>query len=79
MDALWAWQAAEVSSRFELNQSPEQAAKRRAALQRCRELDAQIAGLRNKARKEKQLARQVAANIEIKALLAERQQVVGNI
>lgn len=79
LDVLWAWQAAEVSSRFELSQSPEQAAKRRADLQRCRELDAQIAGLRNKARKEKQLARQVAVNIEIKALLAERQQVAANV
>lgn len=79
IDTLWAWQAAEVSSRFQISQSPEQAAERRAALRRCRELDAQIANLRNKARKEKQMARQVAANIEIKALLAERQQIVSHI
>lgn len=79
IDTLWAWQAAEVSNRFEISQSPEQAAERRAALRRCRELDAQIANLRNKARKEKQMARQIAANIEIKALLAERQQIVSHI
>lgn len=79
MDTLSAWQAAQVSGRFALSQSTDHAAERRAALQRCRELDARIASLRSAASKEKQLARQVAANLEIKALLVERQRVAANI
>ncbi|HEX7635769.1 MAG TPA: DUF4391 domain-containing protein [Noviherbaspirillum sp.] len=79
MDTLSAWQAAAVTGRFVPSQSPAQAAERRAALHRCRELDAQIASLRLAAGKEKQMARQVAANLEIKALLAERQQVAASL
>ena len=73
MDTLSAWQAAAVTGRFEASATPQQAADRRAALRRCRELDAQIASLRSMANKEKQMARQVAANMEIGALLAARE------
>ncbi len=79
MDTLSAWQAAKVSGRFALSQSTVHATERRAALQRCRELDAKIASLRSAASKEKQMARQVAANLEIKALLAERQQAANSL
>jgi hypothetical protein len=79
VDVLCAWQAAAVTGRFVLSQSPEQAAERRAALRRCRELDGQIASVRSVASKEKQMARLVAANLEIKALLAERQRVVKKV
>lgn len=79
IDTLSAWQAANVSGRFALSQSTAHAAERRAALQRCRELDARIDSLRSAASKEKQLARQVAANLKIKALLAERQHVATNV
>lgn len=79
MDTLAAWQAAAVSGRFALSESPAQATERRAALHRCRELDAQIASLRSAASKEKQVARQVAVNLEIKALLAERQRVAAHV
>jgi hypothetical protein len=48
-------------------------------LQSCRELDAKITSLRSTASKEKQMARQVAANLEIKTLLAERQWVAANV
>ena len=76
MDTLSAWQAAAVTGRFECV-SPQQATARRAALRRCHELDAQISSLRAAASKEKQMARQVAANLEIKALMAERQQAAN--
>ncbi|AGX88297.1 DUF4391 domain-containing protein [Candidatus Symbiobacter mobilis] len=79
MDTVSAWQAAAVSGRFALSESPAQATERRAALHRCRELDAQIASLRSAASKEKQVARQVAVNLEIKALLADRQRIAANV
>lgn len=78
MDTLSAWQAAAVTGRFECV-SPQQAMARRAALRRCHELDAQISSLRAAASKEKQMARQVAANLEIKALMAERQQAANSL
>lgn len=78
MDTLSAWHAAAVTGRFECV-SPEQAAARRAALRRCHELDARISSLRAAASKEKQIARQVAANLEIRALMAERQQAANSL
>ena len=78
MDTLSAWQAAAVTGRFECV-SPQQATARRAALRRCHELDVQISSLRTAASKEKQMARQVAANLEIKALMAERQQAANSL
>ena len=78
MDTLSAWQAAAVTGRFECV-SPQQAMARRATLRRCHELDAQIRSLRAAASKEKQMARQVAANLEIKALMAERQQAANSL
>lgn len=78
MDTLSAWQAAAVIGRFECV-SPQQATARRAALRRYHELDAQISSLRAAAGKEKQIARQVAANLEIKALMAERQRAANNL
>ena len=78
MDTLSAWQAAAVTGHFECV-SPQQATARRAALRRCHELDAQISSLRVAASKEKQMARQVAANLEIKALMAERLQAVNSL
>ena len=78
MDTLSAWQAAAVTGRFECV-SPQQATVRRAALRRCQELDARISSLRAAASKERQMARQVAVNLEIKALMAERQQAVNSL
>ncbi len=78
MDTLSAWQAAAVTGRFECV-SPQQATARRAALHRCHELDAKISSLRAAASKEKQMARQVAVNLEIKALMAERQQAANSL
>lgn len=79
MDTLSAWQAAAVTGHFEVSTSPEQAVARRAALRRCRELDLQIASLRSAANKEHQMARQVALNLEMKVLLAERRQTAASL
>ncbi|WP_291518015.1 DUF4391 domain-containing protein [Acidovorax sp.] len=78
MDTLSAWQAAAVTGRFECV-SPQQAAVRRSALRRCHELDARISSLRAAASKEKQMARQVSVNLEINALMAERQQAANSL
>jgi len=76
LDTLTALQAAAVTGRFAKSENAEQASARRAALHRCREIDADVVRLRLAAGKEKQMARQVAINMEIKALLAVRQLVV---
>ncbi len=78
-DTLSAWQATELTGQFKPSESPAQAAERRAALRTCQDLDARISTARIAASKEKQLARQVAANLEIKALLAERQRVAQSL
>ncbi|WP_082517661.1 DUF4391 domain-containing protein [Variovorax sp. Root318D1] len=58
---------------------PQRAAERRVPLQVCRGLDAQIAGLRSAVSREKQMAHQVALNLEIKALLASRRRAVASL
>lgn len=72
-DTLAAFQAAQVTGVFTQSQTDEQAAARRASLLACRELEQQITALRTAAAKEKQLARQVALNLEIKQLQAKQQ------
>ena len=79
IDKLLALEAAQFTGNFQPSTSREQAATRHLALQQCRELDARIAGLRSTASKEKQLARQVAINLEIKDLTAQRAQSTGNL
>lgn len=79
MDCLTALHAAQYTGTFTENETPAHAVIRRSGLHRCRELDVRIASLRTAASKEKQMARQVAVNLEIKALLAERQQVASSL
>jgi hypothetical protein len=57
----------------------ERAAAQRLTLQRCIDLDSQIAQLRGAAVKEKQLPRQVMLNLEIKRLVAERAELVARL
>lgn len=71
-DTLVAFQAAQITGVFTQSQTDEQAAARRASLLACRELEQQITALRTAAAKEKQLARQVALNLEIKQLQAKQ-------
>ncbi|MDM0055606.1 DUF4391 domain-containing protein [Variovorax fucosicus] len=77
MDCLTALQASQYTGTFTADETPAQAATRRAALHRCQELDLRIASLRNTATKEKQMARLVALNLEINGLMAERHHVAS--
>ncbi len=79
LDTLTALQAAAITGRFVKSENVQQASARRAALHRCREIDDEMARLRLAAAKEKQMARQVAVNMEIKALLAERERAATNL
>jgi Domain of unknown function (DUF4391) len=79
IDTTTALQAAGITGRFVASTSPEEAAARRSALQRCREIDNQVANLRLGAAKEKQIARQVAINLDIKRLEQERASAVSRL
>lgn len=79
LDTLLASQAAQITGAFTQSQTDEQAIARRASLLACRELEQQITTLRAAAAKERQLARQVALNLEIKQLQAMQQQAVSNL
>jgi hypothetical protein len=73
IDTLLALRAARVTGTFAVAASAEHAAARRDALRECTRLDAEIARVRAAAAKEKQMARQVELNLELKrveALLA---------
>lgn len=74
LDTLAAYQAAQITGVFAHSKTDVQAAARHASLLACRELEQQIATLRTAAAKEKQLARQVALNLEIKQLQAKQRQ-----
>lgn len=74
LDTLTAFQAAQISGAFTQSQTLDQAEARRASLRECRELEQQIAILRSTAAKEKQLARQVELNLEIKQLQNRQRQ-----
>lgn len=79
LDTLLAFQAAQITGAFTQSQTDEQAAARRASLLTCQELEQQIAALRTAASKEKQLARQVALNLEIKQLQTKQHQSASNL
>jgi uncharacterized membrane protein len=79
LDTLTAYQASLITGMFTQSQTDEQAAARRASLLACRELEQQIASLRAAAGKEKQLARQVAMNLEIKQLQTKQQQASAQL
>ena len=70
IDTLLALQAARVTGAFAVAANAEQAALRRDALQECARLDAEIARLRAAAAKEKQMARRVDLNLELKRVEA---------
>lgn len=71
MDAVVALLAAQVTGVFAMAESPEHAAARRSALAECARLEAQMAGLRAAAAKERQISRQVELNLELKRVQAE--------
>ena len=71
IDTLVALQASQLTGTFTQAATKEAAIARRGAVQKCRGLELQIASLRNAAEKEKQMARLVELNLEIKGLEVE--------
>jgi hypothetical protein len=71
IDTLLAFQAARKTGRFTLCDSPGAAASRRDALTACARLETEIARLRAAGAREKQMARHVALNLELKRREAE--------
>lgn len=70
MDTLLALNAARVTGVFALPADADRAAARREALRECVRLEGEIARLRAAAAKEKQMARQVELNLELKRMEA---------
>lgn len=68
IDTLVALQASQLTGSFTLATTKEAAIARREAVRNCRELEMKITILRNAAEKEKQMARRVELNLEIKGL-----------
>jgi hypothetical protein len=66
IDAVLAAEAARITGAFVTVDSPERAAERREALRICSSLEATMASLRSAAAKERQMARQVEINLELK-------------
>lgn len=72
VDVLLALEAARRTGRFEMFDVAERCAARREALRDCARLEAEIVRLRTAAAKEKQMARQVELNLELKRAEAIR-------
>ena len=70
LDLLIALQAARLTGVFALAESPQRAAARSDALRACALLEAESARLRAAAAKERQVARQVELNLELKRVEA---------
>ncbi len=79
IDTLTAWQVRSITGCFVVSSTAAHAAERRAALHRCQEIDDEVSRLRLVAKKEKQMARQVTINLNIQALLAEREQAAASL
>ena len=77
MDTVTALQSAFVAGVFAVPSSGERAAERHQALQEVKRLRVEIARLKAVAMKEKQMARQVELNLEIKRLEREETQQLG--
>lgn len=75
MDCVQALQAAQWTGNYRITATPEQAVARRQALADCERLEDEISRLRAQGAKERQMARQVEINLQLKALLAERQRI----
>jgi hypothetical protein len=71
MDSVVALLAAQLTGTFTVASSPEMAAARRTALAECGRLEAQMVSLRATAAKERQVARQVELNLELRRTQAE--------
>lgn len=72
MNVMYAAHAARVTGTFGMAATPQSARARRDALQECARLSAEIARLRTAALKERQLARQVDLNLQLKRAEQQR-------
>jgi hypothetical protein len=79
IDTLSALQAARVTGTFAVAGNAEQAAARRNALQEFSRLDAEVIRLRATAAKEKQMARRVELNLELKRVEAAQAAARANL
>lgn len=79
IDTVVALQASQINGTFSQDISKEAAIARRDAVQKCWDLEAKIASLRNIAAKEKQMARRVELNLEIKGLEVKFTEVKGKL
>jgi len=70
IDTLQTLQAARITGTFEASANPERTALRRAALQECARLNLEITRLRAAAAKERQMAKRVDLNLELKRVEA---------
>lgn len=79
IDTIVALQASQLTGKFSQVATNEAAIARREAVQMCRELEMKIATQRNAAVKEKQMARRVELNLEIKVLEVELVEAKGDL
>ena len=79
IDTLLALHAARVTGAFAVAGNAEHASARRDALQECARFDAEIARLRAAAAKEKQMARRVELNLELKRVEAAQTAARANL
>jgi len=79
IDSFIAFQASLLTGTFCLAVTKEAAVARHEAVQKCRELETRIATLRNAAVKEKQMARRVELNLEIKGRDGELAEAEGKL
>ena len=79
IDTLLALQAARLTGAFAVPTNPEQAGLRRKALQECSRLAGEISRLRVTAANEKQMARRVDLNLELKRLEAAQAAAHANL
>lgn len=79
MDVLLALEAARRTGRFEMMTVVERRAARRAALRECSRLELEMARLRAAAVKERQMARQVELNLNLKRVEAARDAALAQL
>ena len=79
LDSLVAVHTSQRTGVFRQVTTQEESSARREALQKCGELEAKIAALRNAAAKEKQLRRRVELNLEIKGFEAKLVETKGEL
>jgi hypothetical protein len=70
MDTLIAFNAARLTGSFRQTANPEQATARQEALRECARLETEMERLRTAAGREKQMARKVELNMELKRMEA---------